>query len=240
MKIRLIALMFTLVLMLGACGTSNDQKDVQNDAEEKSEKTTENTPQEELDISDFPQLTTEVKENETLVEMETSMGVIKIKLFPDLAPKTVENFVKLSKKGYYDGVIFHRVIPDFMIQTGDPDGTGRGGESIFGDAFEDEFSDKLFNLRGALSMANSGPDTNGSQFFIVQNSNLNGTLDETYPKDIREAYEKGGTPWLDFKHTVFGQVIEGMDIVDQIGDVKTGSGDKPVKDVVIKQITVKE
>ena len=227
--------------MLAACGTGNDQKEV-NTGTEETKKTEENTVQEEqLDASSFPQLATEVKENETLVEMETSMGVIKMKLFPDLAPKTVENFVKLSNKGYYNGVTFHRVIPDFMIQGGDPDGTGRGGKSIYGDKFEDEISDKLYNLRGALSMANSGPDTNGSQFFIVQNSKLSADIDNTtYPQPIIEAYEKGGYPSLDGKYTVFGQVIEGMDVVDAIANTKTGANDKPAKDVVIKQITVKE
>jgi peptidyl-prolyl cis-trans isomerase B (cyclophilin B) len=241
MKLRFLMILLTTLFILAACGTGNDQKDVNSGAEEPKQSTENKATEEVLDASSFPQLTTEVQENETLVEMETSMGMIKIKLFPELAPKTVENFVGLSKKGYYDGVSFHRVIPDFMIQGGDPDGTGRGGESIFGEAFEDEFSDRLFNLRGALSMANSGPNTNGSQFFIVQNSNISNQVNlDNYPKHIVEAYAKGGTPWLDNKHTVFGQVIEGMDVVDKIANVKTGAADKPAEDVVIKHITVKE
>ena len=116
----------------------------------------------------LPQLTKELNAGEVLVEMKTTMGSLKIKLFPEQAPKTVENFLGHAKSGYYNGIIFHRVIKDFMIQGGDPTGTGMGGESIWGGSFEDEFHPDLFNLRGALSMANAGPGTNGSQFFIVQ------------------------------------------------------------------------
>lgn len=163
----------------------------------------------------YPQLTTAVLENEVEVEMVTNHGTIKLKLFPEHAPKAVENFVTHSKNGYYDGLTFHRVIKDFMIQGGDPKGNGTGGESIWGQPFEDEFSKELFHLRGALSMANSGPNTNGSQFFIVQNASLDpGFKDQMeqagFPADIIEAYMKnGGTPWLDFRHTVFGQVVGG-------------------------------
>ncbi|WP_040037364.1 peptidylprolyl isomerase [Bacillus thermotolerans] len=194
----------------------------------------------------YPQFTAEVAANEQLVEMQTNKGTIKIKLFPEQAPKTVENFVTHSKNGYYDGLIFHRVIPDFMIQGGDPNGTGTGGESIYGGAFEDEFSRELFNFRGALSMANAGPNTNGSQFFIVQNSNMDpgfrGQLEQAgYPQEVIEHYvENGGTPWLDFRHTVFGQVVEGMDVVDEIAKTPTGPQDKPKEDVVIEKITVVE
>ncbi|URT73431.1 peptidylprolyl isomerase [Cytobacillus firmus] len=175
--------------------------------------------------------------------MQTSKGNIKIKLFPDQAPKAVENFIKHSEDGYYDGLIFHRVIQDFMIQGGDPEGTGMGGESIYGEAFQDEFSNELYNIRGALSMANSGPNTNGSQFFIVQNTALDPSLKEQmekagYPEEIIKAYEKGGTPWLDNKHTVFGQVVEGMDVVDSIAAVETAEQDKPAEDVVIEKIEV--
>ncbi|MDE3841159.1 peptidylprolyl isomerase [Bacillus methanolicus] len=191
----------------------------------------------------YPQLTTEVLENERLVEMETSMGTIKIKLFPEYAPKTVENFITHSENGYYNGLIFHRVIKDFMIQGGDPKGNGTGGESIYGHPFEDEFSDRLFNIRGALSMANAGPNTNGSQFFIVQNNSIDPGMKSQmeqagYPEEIIKAYENGGTPWLDFRHTVFGQVIEGMEVVDKIANTPTGLHDKPKEDVVINKITV--
>ncbi|MEE0897523.1 MAG: peptidylprolyl isomerase, partial [Acutalibacteraceae bacterium] len=109
---------------------------------------------------------------DTLATIKTNMGEIKVKLFPEGAPKTVENFTTHAKKGYYNGLIFHRVIKDFMIQGGDPTGTGMGGESIWGDSFEDEFDVKLHNIKGALSMANAGPNTNGSQFFIVQADNV--------------------------------------------------------------------
>ena len=179
------------------------------------------------------------------VTLNTNKGAIKIALFPQQAPKTVANFLGLAKKGYYDGIIFHRVIKDFMIQGGDPTGTGMGGESIYGNSFEDEFSNELFNLRGALSMANAGPNTNGSQFFIVQNKNINGGFIEQmqsagYPDEIIEAYKQGGTPWLDHKHTVFGQVEDGMDVVDAIANAKTVSGDKPKQDITIDSIDIAE
>lgn len=192
-------------------------------------------------VTEFPQLSNEVADNEALVDMNTSLGTIKIKLFPEQAPKTVENFLTHAKDGYYDGVIFHRVIQNFMIQGGDPEGTGSGGESIYGEPFEDEISEELYNFRGALSMANAGSDTNGSQFFIVQLPELpeNGLPSEDVPEEVREEYAaNGGTPWLDGKHTVFGQVVEGMDIVDAIADVEVGEGDRPVEDVIIESIDI--
>ncbi|MBU1683362.1 peptidylprolyl isomerase [Patescibacteria group bacterium] len=158
------------------------------------------------------------EEGEQIVVMETTKGTIKIKLFPELAPKTVENFIGLIDKEYYDGIIFHRVIPDFMIQGGDPLGTGTGGESLWGGKFEDEFNPNLHNIYGALSMANAGPNTNGSQFFIVQ--------------------KEDGTSWLDNHHTVFGQVFEGMDIVNEIANVERDGADKPLEDVVMEKVTV--
>lgn len=182
---------------------------------------------------------------EKIAVMQTNMGDIKIRLFPEVAPKAVENFISHAENGYYDGLIFHRVINDFMIQGGDPTGTGRGGESIYGHSFEDEFDLSARNYRGALSMANAGPNTNGSQFFIVQAKNVDDGLisqmtelaDRGFPEEVTENYKKiGGTPWLDFKHTVFGQVFEGMDVVDNIAQVKVGSQDKPVNDVIIEKI----
>ena len=184
---------------------------------------------------------------ETVATMQTSMGDIKIRLFPEAAPKTVENFTTHAKNGYYDDLIFHRVINDFMIQGGDPTGTGCGGQSIWGSTFEDEFCTDLHNLRGALSMANAGPGTNGSQFFIVQADEVSRDLveqmeqlsDRGFPTETVENYKAvGGTPWLDYKHTVFGQVYEGMDVVDAIANVKTARGDKPVEDVVINTIVI--
>ncbi len=217
---------------------------------EKKEQTAGPAPVEENSVNDqkeatimYPQLSNEVAENEALVVMNTNQGSMKIKLFPEQAPKTVENFLTHAENGYYDGIIFHRVIKDFMIQGGDPTGTGMGGTSIYGDTFEDEFTMDLFNLRGALSMANAGPGTNGSQFFIVQASQAPGSAEQMtqggWPEEIAEAYEKmGGTPHLDQRHTVFGQVIEGMDIVDKIASVKTGRQDKPAEDVVIESIEI--
>lgn len=188
------------------------------------------------------------QKGDTLAVMHTNMGDIKIKLFPEKAPKTVENFVTHSKNGYYNGLKFHRVINDFMIQGGDPRGNGTGGESIWGGSFSDEFDLELHNLRGALSMANSGPDTNGSQFFIVQAREVPSNMleqmrdleDNGFPADITAAYEAlGGTPWLDFRHTVFGQVTEGMDVVDAIAAVETVN-DVPRSDVIIESIEVTE
>ncbi len=149
----------------------------------------------------------------TNATMQTNKGTIEIELFDDDAPKTVENFSKLARDGFYDGVIFHRVIPDFMIQGGDPTGTGSGGP---GYQFEDEFNDNKI-VRGALAMANAGPNTNGSQFFVV-------TAD--------------ACPWLDGKHTVFGRVTSGMDVVDTIEQVDTGPGDRPKDDVRIESVAV--
>ncbi len=190
-----------------------------------------------------------VKKGDTVAVMHTNMGDIEIKLFPEKAPKTCENFITHSKNGYYNGIVFHRVIKDFMIQGGDPTATGMGGESIWGKSFEDEFDVSLHNLRGALSMANAGPGTNGSQFFIVQAKSVPDNMlaqmenmaSRGFPEDIVEAYrELGGTPWLDFRHTVFGQVINGMDTVDKIAETPVGANDKPVEDVIINSIDIKE
>lgn len=161
--------------------------------------------------------TKEVK-TQLVAVFETNMGTFECELFEDKAPKTVANFVGLAEKGYYDGVIFHRVIDNFVIQGGDPTGTGSGGESIYGHPFEDEFHPDLkHNKAGVLSMANAGPNTNGSQFFI--------TL--------------APTPWLDNRHSIFGEVIKGLDVVKAIGKVETiKPGDRPVKDVVIKKVRI--
>lgn len=240
---KILAVFIAIMLVLAGCGTAGDKQE----AEKAKEETNDNGGQAdqgqgEEDLN-YPQLTAEVQGNERLVEMVTSMGSIKIKLFPEQAPKAVENFIKHSEDGYYEGVIFHRVIEGFMIQGGDPDGTGMGGESIYGAPFEDEFSRELFNIRGALSMANAGAGTNGSQFFIVQNKELDPSLPEQmknagYPEKVIKAYENGGTPHLDGKHTVFGQVVEGMDVVDKIATTPTAAQDKPEKDVVIEKINV--
>jgi len=185
------------------------------------------------------------EQNGPVVVMTTTMGDIKIKLFPEDAPKSVKNFLQLAEEGYYDGTIFHRVIKDFMIQGGDPSGTGMGGTSIYGKKFEDEFSTEVFNLRGALSMANAGPNTNGSQFFIVEASRVPSRMLKQmkgqFPDEAIPAYaEVGGTPWLDGKHTVFGHVMEGMDVVSKIANAKSDYADKPMEDIKIEKITITE
>ena len=194
----------------------------------------------------FPQVDIEAVEG-PLATIKTNHGDMRIKLFPEHAPKTVANFIALSKDGYYDGVIFHRIIKDFMIQGGDPTGTGMGGESIYGESFEDEFSEELYNVRGALSMANAGPNTNGSQFFIVQNQHLPYSKKEIarggWPEPIAEIYaEQGGTPHLDRRHTVFGQLADeaSYEVLDAIAGVETGAMDKPVDDVVIETIEIED
>ena len=195
-------------------------------------------------MSQFPQLN-EVNEKNPLVTVHTNQGDFTLELFPEVAPKTVENFVTHAKNGYYDGVIFHRVIEDFMIQGGDPAGTGMGGESIYGRTFEDEFSREAFNLYGTLSMANAGPNTNGSQFFIVTAKQVPAQMlkqlkDGGWPEEIVEEYAKvGGTPWLDHRHTVFGRVVEGMDVVLKIEGVERNAQDRPLEDVVIESMDVK-
>ena len=194
-------------------------------------------------MSQFPQLN-ELNTSNPLVTVHTNHGDFKLELFPEIAPKTVENFVTHAKNGYYNGVIFHRVIEDFMIQGGDPTGTGMGGESIYGRTFEDEFSREAFNLYGALSMANAGPNTNGSQFFIVTAKQVPSQMlkqlkDGGWPEEIVEEYAKiGGTPWLDHRHTVFGRVVEGMDVVLEIEGVKRNGQDSPLEDVVIESMEV--
>lgn len=262
-----------------------------------------------VSVNDFKQTVKTVYENEkygfqldepkagdTIAIMHTSMGDISIRFFPEAAPKAVENFITHAKEGYYDGLAFHRIIDDFMIQGGDPKGDGTGGESIWGKEFEDEFDSKLMNLRGSLSMANSGVNTNGSQFFINQakaasfnaDSYKTCTLEytiqagqqqyDTYkaqygtqfttdcptvkqfiqqywsypiadwvPDEVWDLYtQNGGNIHLDGAwrisggHTVFGQVYDGMNIVDAIAKVDVDSNSKPIKDVTIKSIEIKE
>ena len=155
----------------------------------------------------------------TIVVLETTQGEIEIQLYPDAAPKTCENFVGLVEKGYYDGIIFHRIIKDFMIQGGDPTGTGRGGESLWGGKFEDEVTPELqFNRKGLLAMANSGPGTNGSQFFITTKK----------------------TPWLNMKHTIFGEVISDYSVIDALNNIETAAVDRPVEKQEIIKSYVKE
>lgn len=151
--------------------------------------------------------------------METTEGKVELTLKPNVAPKACENFIKLIEKKYYDGIRFHRVIKEFMIQGGDPEGNGTGGESVWGHPFEDEYSkDVVFNKPGILAMANAGPNTNGSQFFIT-------TVE---------------TPWLNHKHTIFGEVTKGYDIVQKIESTETDRMDRPKKELKIIKMTVKK
>ena len=159
-----------------------------------------------------------VQNKHPIVEIETNLGSFEVELRPDIAPKASENFLKHAQDGYYNGIIFHRVIKDFMIQGGDPTGTGRGGQSIWKTPFEDEVTDTVkFDKPGLLAMANAGPKTNGSQFFITT----------------------AATPWLNKRHTIFGEVVKGYDVVKKIELTKTGAGDRPVEDVKILSITIK-
>ncbi|MCL2702695.1 MAG: peptidylprolyl isomerase [Defluviitaleaceae bacterium] len=225
------------------------------------------------------------KAGDPIAVIKTSMGDITIRLFPEAAPKAVENFTTHAKNGYYDGVIFHRVIEDFMLQTGDPTGTGRGGESIWGGRFEDETSVGYHHIRGAVSMANAGPGTNGSQFFIVHSGGLGAVqtsdgriidledefkkaiADAKYPffldwqgwatpynlrdripvEFIRHYVEHGGTPHLDWpgigrgsRHSVFGQVADGWDVIDAIAAVAKDRNDRPLEDVSILSVEITE
>lgn len=158
--------------------------------------------------------------SERIATIETNLGTIKIKLYEKEAPNTTKNFIELAKKGYYDGIIFHRVIEDFMIQTGDPTGTGRGGETYNGEVLKDEFAPGLTHIQGVVSMANAGPNTNGSQFFIVTNPD--------------------GTKYLDGRHSIFGQVVEGMDVAIKISQVERDGNDKPLEPVVMNKVTISE
>ncbi len=183
---------------------------------------------------------------EEIAVMHTSLGDFCIRFFPKAAPLAVTNFKELATSGYYNGIIFHRVIQDFMIQGGDPSGTGYYGESFWGNAFNDEFNADARNFRGALSMANSGSNTNGSQFFVVQLDTVTDSLisqmqqfPQRFSSQVIDTYRQfGGTPSLDNKHTVFGFVFYGMETVDKIAAVKTDDSDKPLEDVVINGIDI--
>lgn len=159
-----------------------------------------------------------MQENPVII-LETNQGNIELKLFNDIAPKASENMIGLVEKGYYDGIIFHRVIKNFMIQGGDPTGTGRGGQSLWGKPFEDEVTPAAtFDRKGILAMANAGPNTNGSQFFIT-----------TAP-----------TPWLNMRHTIFGEVVSGYEVVEMIENTQTGAQDRPVQEQKIIRAYIKQ
>ena len=277
-----------VLAMLAGCGGGQESSSSQSQepAQSQGEEASSSQAQQQEGENDMtnPQL---AEATGPVAVMKTSMGDITIQLYPEEAPKAVENFITHAQEGYYDGIVFHRVINDFMIQGGDPTATGRGGESIWGESFEDEFSPLLHNFRGALSMANAGTNTNGSQFFIVQSSEkltdamaqnamlqwtvnryqwqldtsdpssaqalmdeLNAKLTDYQQNGLPQEYldeyepaverykEVGGTPHLDYKHTVFGQVIDGMEVVDAIAAVETDGNDKPLEDVTILSIEI--
>lgn len=199
----------------------------------------------------LPQFDQEIQEGEEIAVITVKgYGEIKVRFFPDEAPKAVENFTTHAKEGYYDGLTFHRVIADFMIQGGDPKGDGTGGESIWGEGFGPEPSDKLYHFPGALCMAQSSmPNSIGSQFYIVQGDavteeyleQVEAYRGETYPDAVKEKYlELGGTPHLDGDYTVFGQVFEGMDVVEKIAGCETDENDLPKQAVTIEKIEVVE
>ena len=253
---------------LAGCGNDAEPTDTPN---ENTEETTEETSQSEADTSylddiaeyGLPQLE-DVKDGDITAVISTNKGDITVKLFDELAPVAVENFMGLANDGYYNGVIFHRVIDNFMIQGGDPTGTGTGGESYFGESFGLETTPSLRHFRGALAMANTGqPNSNGSQFYIVQQKDLGDNADiiknfldtqddeveegsgvkvsDIYPPEVCNEYlNNGGAPYLDGNYTVFGQVVDGMDVVDQIAAVETDENDKPIEDIVIKEVKINE
>lgn len=278
-KIILTAAALALSFVFSGCSNANtDNKKNDDISEQSKEQSTELSSQEEqsTEISSqskendnvFPQLE-EIKKGDDIAVIDTNMGTIKVRLFKEYAPKAVENFMTHSKNGYYDGIIFHRVIDNFMIQGGDPKGNGTGGESIWKEPFENEVSENLRNFRGALSMANAGNSkSNGSQFFIVQNPKIDDNtkaqleellkkqeefLDEEKTMQVKDLYpvsvineylNNGGVPSLDGGYTVFGQVYEGMDVVDKIAaaekivDPYSGQKEKPAEDVIIDKITI--
>ncbi len=269
MKRKLIIALTAAMLVFTAagCGKSsgNDTAKTTTEAADSSESA--DADEGIAPFSSLPQLEG-VQEGDTIATLHTNKGDIKVWFFPDYAPLAVENFVTHAQEGYYDGLTFHRVINEFMIQGGDPNGTGTGGESIWGTEFVNEVSLDLRSFRGALCMANAGPDTNGSQFYIVQNTQgqymkemlessvaesgteiygsymgTDGnelTVEEVFPQEVIDAYETmgGGYPTLDLGYTIFGQVYEGMDIVDDIAAVETDASDKPLEDVIIESIEV--
>lgn len=251
-KIVAMALAAATMISITACGTKDVSIDnVVGNSYEIKEGVVVYTGDDAKEDKEIVQYA-EPKKGELIANIKIKgYGTIKVKFFPEHAPLAVENFVQHVKDGYYDGLTFHRIIDDFMIQGGDPKGTGTGGDSIWKDAstgkyvpFEDEFSKYLMPLRGALCMANSGANTNGSQFFIVQASDYI----ITDVMDLRSAgvddalvdyyKENGGAGWLYGKHTVFGQMIEGYDVLDKVAGVKASSNGTPDVDVIIESITL--
>lgn len=252
-KICSLVIVLALLFVLTGCEKQNNNDETQNVSQNNSSSTSENqNTVKNVNYEEVANKQMAKPENgETVAIIKVKdYGDIKVKFFKDVAPKAVENFITHAQNGYYDGVTFHRVIDEFMIQGGDPTGTGRGGESIWGNGFGEELSLEVVPYRGSLCMASTGYGTNGigSQFFITQanySENMESMMKQGgYPEDLINQYRKyGGYMSLYLQYTVFGQVFEGMDIVDKIAKVEThttddGQADKPVKDVVIEKVEV--
>ncbi len=248
--VKKLALLLSLILVVGCSGRDKQTPPAEGSSAPEGDSSLTDTANnadydQPVQLLQFQQVTPE----DTLVVIETTLGTIKAKLFPEKAPKAVNNFIGLAQQGYYTGKIFHRIIPQFMAQGGSPNGDGLGGESIYKDEkgaslpFEDEFSMDLWHFRGALSMANSGPNSNMSQFFIVEgypvtDEMLDQMQQAQFPAPVIEKYrELGGTPHLDWQHTVFGQVVEGLEVLEAMMAVST-KNDKPLEDIIILSIQV--
>ena len=257
-KILILVILLAFAISLTGCGDTNVGKNTTktnttNSSNNSSNTSSNNTANASVDVKKLDFIASAEKQvampekGETIATIHVkNFGDIKVKFFKDKAPKAVENFITHAKDGYYNGLTFHRVINNFMIQGGDPTGTGAGGESIWKKNFEDEFTYDLVPYRGALCMANAGANTNGSQFFIEQAKYDEATYkmlkQNGYPENLLNAYKKyGGSMHLFFAHTVFGQVIEGMDVVDKIAATKTNEETgKPETDVIIDSIEISE
>ena len=270
MKKRYFGLLLAAMLAFAGCSAekAEDTETTQTEQTQETEKKEEAAGTESIVDTSVVLQAQLPKADEEIAVIKTSEGTVKMMFYPEEAPKAVENFKTLAKDGYYDGLTFHRVIEDFMIQTGDPTGTGRGGESCWGEDFEDEVSEKLHYFRGAVAMANSGPNTNGSQFFIVQQKSViedalqqieeardNSkeelsipigeeyfTLKEVFPEAVMQYYrEQGGSVHLEYifgnAYTVFGQVFEGLEVVDAIAAAERDASDKPLEPITIESIT---
>lgn len=255
MKKSILALLLGLVLAfsLVACGSKEEAEEttqteeIEEEATQATEEATEakmKSEYEKVEISEpskIDQMSAPEK-GETIAVIEVKgYGKLYLKFFKQEAPLAVENFLTLAANGYYDGIVFHRVINNFMIQGGDPTATGAGGESMWGEEFKNEYTDILLPLRGTMAMANAGPDTNGSQFFIIQNKNA--TPDtygyQEYSDEQKKMFDEyGGYPFLADDYTIFGQLYDGWDVLDAIAETETDGQDRPVEDVVIKKITV--
>ncbi len=237
---RAVLTLLLAALLLVSCGKKEDSGNQTGEADQ-----TDPQPPA-VQVPACPQLAVP-QEGDTVVTIETSEGTIKAVLYPEYAPLAVKNFIDLANAEYYKDMLFHRVVAGFVIQTGDPTGTGRGGESASGAPFANETSPALHHFTGALGMANASANQNKSQFYIVAGSTVSGdlisqmqaTTDGSFTDEVIEGYKTlGGQPGLDFRYTVFGQVYEGLDVVQQIAKVKVDEDDRPTRDMKLLSVTV--